>query len=110
MRIRFSPIRGSDWKDGIAFNVANMIPLNASDDAIPYQFLYEAANCKLFFTWEMARDVTAIWKAAASVAWGRGKCVKGSTTTSDGTLGGMPPYDEGVEDEYHLGAGPGSLE
>ena len=110
MRIRFSPVRGSDWKDGFAFNVANMIPLNASDDAIPYQFLYEAANCKLFFTWEMARDVTAIWKAAASAAWGQGKCVKGSTTTSDGTLGGMVPYDEGVDDEYRLGAGPGSLE
>ena len=97
------------WADGIKFNLANMLPFNASADAQPLQFTYEAANCRLFFTWEMARDITAAWKAVADAAWRKGKCVPGSTTNPDGTMGGVPGYTKAVEDQYKLGSGPGAL-
>jgi hypothetical protein len=91
-----------------------MLPYNgnASDlgqGEIPLQFRYEAANCRLFFTWEMARDITALWKAVAGAAWRGKKCAPGSTTNSDGTIGGVPGYTKMVEDRYRLGKGAGAL-
>ena len=100
------------WGGGVHFNLANMVPFNSPNDgdgAMPYQFLYEAANCKLFFTWEMARDIVALWKAVAEVTWHGAKCVKGSTTRKDGRMGGRPEHTEAVEDQYQLGPGPGAL-
>jgi hypothetical protein len=38
----------------------------------------EQADCRLFYEPEMLRDARAIWKKAASVAWGSGKCIAGS--------------------------------
>jgi hypothetical protein len=43
----------------------------------PRQFRYEEADCRLFFTPEMTVDVTAIWRAAADVKWGKEECVAG---------------------------------
>jgi hypothetical protein len=77
--------------------------------SVPLQFRYEAANCRLFYTWDMARDITAVWKAAAGVAWEGAKCVPGSTTNADGTMGSVPEYSKKVEDQYGVGKGPGSL-
>lgn len=44
----------------------------------PLQFRYEEADCRLYFTPEMTVDVTAIWKAAADVKWGKDECVAGA--------------------------------
>ena len=74
----------------LSFNVMNMFPFNSTEDAVPLEFAYEAANCKLFFTWEMMTDITALWRAVALAAWDGGKCVVGSTTESDVTMGGVP--------------------
>jgi hypothetical protein len=94
----------------VLFNVVNMFPWGEkTEGAMPLQMRYEAANCKLFFTWEMARDITAVWRAAAAAAWRGEKCVPGSTTNSDGTMGGIPGYTEKVVDQYGLGDGPGAL-
>ncbi|KAF2119174.1 hypothetical protein BDV96DRAFT_610935 [Lophiotrema nucula] len=42
----------------------------------PLQFIYENANCRLYYTPEMTVDATAMWKAAADAQWGNsGKCV-----------------------------------
>ncbi|KAF2640525.1 peptidase S41 family protein [Massarina eburnea CBS 473.64] len=42
------------------------------------QFIYEEANCRLYYTPEMTVDVTAVWEAAADAQWGtNGKCVGG---------------------------------
>jgi hypothetical protein len=57
----------------------------------------------------MAKDITAMWKAVADAAWRKGKCVPGSTTNADGTMGGVPGYTKAVEDQYKLGSGPGAL-
>lgn len=47
---------------------------------VPLQFVYEAADCRLFYTGTMIKDLTAVWEEVAEVTW-RGKrgCVKGST-------------------------------
>jgi hypothetical protein len=50
-----------------------------SKEEVPYQFAYEAANCRLFYTMDMIRDVTKLWEAAARVAGGdTSDCVPGS--------------------------------
>jgi hypothetical protein len=46
-------------------------------DGVPAQFVQEMADCRIFFTPAMIMNVTAMWEAAANVAW-RGKaCVAG---------------------------------
>lgn len=103
-------VKGLGWGSTVLFNVVNMFPWGEKvEGAVPLQMRYEAANCKLFFTWEMARDITAVWGAAAAAAWRGGKCVPGSTTNADGTMGGIPGYTEKVVDQYGLGDGPGAL-
>ncbi|KAM7196897.1 hypothetical protein V8F20_006864 [Naviculisporaceae sp. PSN 640] len=100
------------WSGSIQTNQGNIIPWdspNGGEGAIPYQMLYEAANCKLFYTWEMSREIVNVWKAVANVAWNGGKCVKGSTTNKNGTMGGMPKYTPKVEDKYSLGPGSGAV-
>ncbi|KAF2734899.1 hypothetical protein EJ04DRAFT_227977 [Polyplosphaeria fusca] len=44
----------------------------------PLEFVYEAADCRLFYTVAGASDVTLLWQRAADVKWGKGKCVEGS--------------------------------
>ena len=48
------------------------------EDGVPAQFVYEAADCRLFYEPSMIINVTAIWKKAADAAWGTAKCVAGS--------------------------------
>jgi hypothetical protein len=61
---------GVNVRDGIAQNDTTGTAL---------QFVYEEADCRLYYTPEMTIDASAIWKAAASAQWGQsGKCVGGS--------------------------------
>jgi hypothetical protein len=41
------------------------------------QFVYELADCRLYYTAEMVLDHLAIWKAASDVRWGGKACVAG---------------------------------
>lgn len=59
-------------------NVRDNILRSHIDDGIPAQFLYEPADCRLFYEPPMISDVTSIWKRAADAAWGGGKCAAGS--------------------------------
>ncbi|KAH7411774.1 hypothetical protein DE146DRAFT_254437 [Phaeosphaeria sp. MPI-PUGE-AT-0046c] len=45
----------------------------------PLEFIYEAADCRLFYTLNTLYDPVNLWKAAADVRWGQGKCVPQST-------------------------------
>ncbi|KAF2688964.1 hypothetical protein K458DRAFT_331662 [Lentithecium fluviatile CBS 122367] len=57
-------------RDGLRRNDASGVAL---------QFIYEEADCRLYYTPEMTVDATAIWKAAADAQWGgSGKCVGGN--------------------------------
>lgn len=69
-----------------SINVRDMILRDNLEDGTPAQFLYEEADCRLFYQPEMIRDPKAIWKAAARAAWGDGKCVAGSLPHKNETL------------------------
>ena len=47
----------------------------------PLQFVYEAADCRLWYTPKMINDISEVWRVAADAAWGKGNslCVEGST-------------------------------
>ncbi len=59
-------------------NVRDGLPKNDTT-GIALQFVYEEADCRLYYTPEMTVDITALWKAAADVQWGQSarKCVAG---------------------------------
>ena len=62
---------GVNVRDGLAQNDTTGIAL---------QFVYEEADCRLYYTPEMTVDITALWKGAADVQWGQnGKCVAGGS-------------------------------
>lgn len=45
----------------------------------PLQFVYEPADCRIFYTPEMVVDETAVWKTVADTVWNGGDaCVAGS--------------------------------
>jgi hypothetical protein len=56
------------------------------EDGIPAQFVYEAADCRLYYEPNMITNVTAIWKKAADAAWGTGMCAAGSLLHANETL------------------------
>ncbi|KAK2037452.1 peptidase S41 family protein [Colletotrichum somersetense] len=94
--------------DGWTVNSANVYP----DDNLgtPVQFRYEAANCKLFYTWDTLTNMTSLWSAVADVKWNGARCVKGSTTNDDGTMGtSTPGYSEKVLSGFAWAAGPGDV-
>ncbi|GJC80556.1 peptidase S41 family protein ustP [Colletotrichum liriopes] len=78
-----------------------------NDLSTPVQFHYKAANCKLFYTWDTLTNMTSLWSAVADVKWNRAKCVKGSTTNDDGTMGtSTQGYSEKVLSGFAWAAGP----
>ncbi|KAJ5122998.1 Interphotoreceptor retinol-binding [Penicillium atrosanguineum] len=50
-----------------------------NDDQTPLQFVYEAAECRLFYTLENYLQRETVWQAAAKSMFGNGGCVEGST-------------------------------
>ncbi|KAJ5632661.1 Interphotoreceptor retinol-binding [Penicillium lividum] len=49
------------------------------DDQTPLQFVYEAAECRLFYTLENYLQQETVWQAAAKAMFGSFGCVNGST-------------------------------
>ncbi|KAJ5542659.1 Interphotoreceptor retinol-binding [Penicillium sp. DV-2018c] len=56
------------------------------DGQTPLQFVYEAAECRLFYTLENYVERETVWQAAAKTMFGDGKCVEGSMK-GEGSLG-----------------------
>ncbi|KAH8716993.1 hypothetical protein GQ44DRAFT_688498 [Phaeosphaeriaceae sp. PMI808] len=63
-------------------------------DQTPLEFIYEAADCRLFYTTATLLDPVNLWKQAIEAKWGKGKCVPGSTghTTAIGTVDSKPGF------------------
>lgn len=94
-----TPAQKANWTSVTAYSI---LPMNRStdssinvrdnilkdnlEDGTPAQFLYEAADCRLFYEPAMLSDPRAIWKKAAAVAWGETKCVAGSMPQKRETL------------------------
>ena len=73
---------------GGSVNLLDVVRPDSPKD--PLQFAYQAADCRLFYTAEMMRDVTQLWLAAAEIAEGDfSACVPGSTN-APGVSGGKP--------------------
>lgn len=45
----------------------------------PLEYIYEAADCRLFYSIETVVSPVPLWKMAVDAKWGNGKCVDGST-------------------------------
>ncbi|GJD03496.1 peptidase S41 family protein [Colletotrichum higginsianum] len=103
------PLLPSLARSGGRFNYRNAYSRD-NVDGYPEQFIYEAANCRLFYTTEMIVDPVEVWTRSADVAWNKAKCVKGSTARFDGTISGeIVPFSSkvvGLNLDYD---GPGSL-
>lgn len=85
----------------------NILPANLAD-GIPAQFIFEAADCRIFYTPEMVVDVAAMWQAAADVAWGGKACVAGEINGAsykekrDGVKEVVPKIDKRRAEEERL--------
>src|SRR4030095_609151 len=56
----------------------------------PLEFLYEAADCKLFYTADMIKNVRLVWETAVDARWSNYKgCVAGSTNHNSSVGGGV---------------------
>lgn len=98
-----------DGTNGGRVNSLSAYPVD-SLEGYPLHFRYEAAHCRLFYTQRMTKDVTEQWRRARSVAWDGGKCVSGSSSGEDGTMGdGTLGYDSRVRSHAVPMANPGSL-
>ncbi|KIV95950.1 hypothetical protein, variant [Exophiala mesophila] len=69
----------------------------------PMQFVYEAADCRLWYSVDMAFDITTIWQRAASEAFAIGPnstdvfagCLEGSTNAPSSLSGNATLFDNG---------------
>ncbi|KUJ13113.1 uncharacterized protein LY89DRAFT_592412 [Mollisia scopiformis] len=64
-------------------NVRDNILPDHVEDGLPGQFVFEEADCRLYYTEPMVTDVTALWKAAADAAFGGASCNYGSLAKRD---------------------------
>ncbi|KAF2117627.1 hypothetical protein BDV96DRAFT_489617 [Lophiotrema nucula] len=64
-------------------------------NGVPLQYIYEAADCKIFYTAKTYADPTAAWKAAWDASLDDKKCVKGSTGHKSSISGGYKPFGPG---------------
>lgn len=77
-----------------AVNVRDQILRDNVNDGIPAQFVVEESECRLFWTLDMVKDVSAVWKRAADVAFNKGKCNVGGIKAGKGK-GPKPGHGNG---------------
>lgn len=62
------------------------------ETATPLQYIYEAADCRIFYTAKSYADPVEAWKQAWSAYSDNSKCVEGSTGDKSSISGGYKPY------------------
>lgn len=64
----------------VSYATVNLRDQVRQDEHVPLQFLYEAANCRIFYTPKTWYNYTALWQYAADAIWtDPDLCVQGST-------------------------------
>ncbi|KAH6646022.1 hypothetical protein BKA67DRAFT_595464 [Truncatella angustata] len=58
----------------LSLNVKDEILPTNQADGIPAQYIAEYADCRLYWTLDMHKDITALWKAAAASAFNGSPC------------------------------------
>ncbi|KAL0472601.1 hypothetical protein QR685DRAFT_473342 [Neurospora intermedia] len=95
-----------------AVNVRDQILRDNVNDGTPAQFVVEEADCRLFWTLDMVKDVSAVWKRAADVAFNKGKCnvgaIKKKSGKSTGSKGPKPGHVVDTAAAGRPGAGKGN--
>jgi hypothetical protein len=79
--------------------------------ATPLQFIYEAADCRIFYTPDSYSDPDLAWKQAWDAFSDTSKCVQGSTGHKSSISGGFKPFgaaDLKAEDQPNAPATDGS--
>lgn len=67
-----------DYEKGFSLNLLNQVRQSKQD--VPLHFIYQAADCRIFYTEKMLADYTYLWQYAADALWTNpGLCVKDST-------------------------------
>ncbi|GAB7350679.1 hypothetical protein MBLNU459_g1242t1 [Dothideomycetes sp. NU459] len=84
------------------FNLRDQIRPNGT---VPLQFLYDAANCRIYFTMANVYNYTRLWQDAASAIWNdTSLCVAGSTgyaTAGNSTPSLSPPSGASDQSTAH---------
>ncbi|KAI5244428.1 hypothetical protein E4T43_03732 [Aureobasidium subglaciale] len=63
--------------------------IREGDDSVtPLQHIYEAADCRFFYTPEMYASQAAVWERAYNSAWRDMECIEGSTEHPSSVSGG----------------------
>ncbi|KAK8868572.1 Peptidase S41 [Apiospora arundinis] len=73
------------------------------DDDTPLQFVYQAADCRLFYTYDNYNDPKTVWQAASDAIWGNKGCVDGSKGAP-----GSREYNSTHPNQGGSGSGSGS--
>ncbi|KAI1878447.1 uncharacterized protein JN550_000629 [Neoarthrinium moseri] len=100
------------WAKYVGINLRDQIREDEmeDDDAVPLQFKYEAADCRLYYTMHNIYNMTRQWRDVAAAAWDdTSLCVKGSTgysTTGQNKPKNKPPATS-AEADYHSVLGDG---
>ena len=63
--------------------------------ATPLQFIYEASDCRIFYTADSYADPDLAWKQAWDAHSDDSKCVQGSTAHKSSISGGFKPFGAG---------------
>jgi hypothetical protein len=105
------PIPLADFPLPLSGSVNYRNAYSQSDDQTPTQFIYEAANCHLFYTPETQINPAITWALAANATWGSGTCVGGVQSTPDNSStplanGGLGTIDKTIDSAVHR---PGTL-
>jgi hypothetical protein len=67
--------------------------IRAGDDSLtPLQYVYEAADCRFFYTAPMISDQSLVWERTHQLRWGNGTCVQGSTGQPSSVTGNSSTY------------------
>lgn len=74
----FLPERQEDvWISYLSFNLRDQV---RRGESTPLQFVYEAANCRIFYTKDTVYNFEKLWRYAANATWTKPElCVQGST-------------------------------
>ncbi|KAF7591698.1 hypothetical protein BBP40_001211 [Aspergillus hancockii] len=65
------------------------------ESGTPLQYIYEDADCRIYYTTDMLLNPEVAWSAAWSAYADDSKCVKGSTDKSSSISGGYKPFGAG---------------
>ena len=76
----FLPNRTTELTFQVSYATINLRDQVRPNETVPLQFIYEAADCRIFYTVDTFYNYTLLWQYAADAIWTNSSlCVNGST-------------------------------